>query len=145
MEMTCDVMMNGFACLDIDGTSIKLLYASAISNNTQYHIIMMCWCRSSHVTHFHEFCDFSFIFFSKHMYHIFQNSRKRQFVIPPRGKNLPNSSRDILPFGDISPLRGGGIGHPKISPWWVFFPRLFSSCCQTSPKGEGVDGEGVGA
>jgi len=50
------------------------------------------------------------------MYHIFQNSRKRQFVILPRGKNLPNSSRDILPFGDISPLRGGGIGHPKISP-----------------------------
>jgi len=42
MEMTCDVMMNGFACLDIDGTSIKLLYASAISNYSQYHIIMMC-------------------------------------------------------------------------------------------------------
>jgi len=43
----------------------------------------------------------------------------REFVVnppSPLGKNVPNSSREILPFGDISPRVGGGTGDPRKFP-----------------------------
>ena len=49
-------------------------------------------------------------------------------------KTIPNSSRKVLPSGDISPVVEGEIGGPKISPWEIFFPGLITTCCQTSPN-----------